>query len=82
MACFDKLIESGNASLHGPAPVDFFAKFGVQPPEAFRKAEAHYQIGLGLLGKGNPAEAKRHFGETVRLDVDHFLARTKLNPEP
>jgi len=78
VACFDGLIQSGNASLHGPVPLDFFAKFGVQLPDAFRKAEAHYQIGLGLLGNGNPAEAKHHFEETVRLDVDHFLARTKL----
>jgi tetratricopeptide (TPR) repeat protein len=77
-ACFDGLLKSGTAALNGPAPVDFFAKFGVEPPEAFRKAEAHYQIGLGLLGKGNCAEAKREFEQALRLDVDHFLARTKL----
>lgn len=78
MACFDGLLQSGTASLEGPAPVDFFAKFGVEPPEAFRKAEAHYQIGLGHLGKGNPAKAKRHLEEAARLDVDHYLVRNKL----
>lgn len=75
---FDSLLRSGRDGLRLPEPVDFFAKFGVRRSEAARHAEFHHQIGLGLLGQGRAAEAKKEFAEAVRLDVDHLGARSQL----
>jgi len=71
-------VRNGREFLDSPVPVDFFAKFGVQPSLAARKADGHFQIGLGLLGQGKPAEAKRELEQAIRLDVDHLGARTHL----
>lgn len=75
---FEGLIRSGQQRLAAPAKVDFFAKFGFQQSDRLRKAEAHYLIGLGHLGKGEPTEAKAELEKAVELDPNHLGARTML----
>jgi hypothetical protein len=41
-------------------------------------AEAHYLIGLGLLGEGKKAEAKAELQETLKSDVNHLGEITRL----
>ncbi len=75
---FDGLIRSGREKLAAPAGVDFFAKFGTQQSDRVRKAQAHYLIGLGCLGKGETSAARAEFEEAVRLDANHLGAHTML----
>jgi tetratricopeptide (TPR) repeat protein len=74
---FDGLIELGKQRLDVP-DVDFFAKFGERETSDDRKAEAHYLIGLGYLGKGQRLEARTHFAEAVRLNINHIWATEYL----
>ena len=75
---FDGLIRSGKERLEAPAKVDFFAKFGFQQSDRPAKAQAHYLIGLGHLGKGDKTEAKTEFQKAVELEANHLGARTML----
>jgi tetratricopeptide (TPR) repeat protein len=76
-AVFDGLIELGKQRLDVP-DIDFFAKFGERETSDDRKAEAHYLIGLGYLGREQKAEAKPHFAEAVRLNINHIWATEYL----
>jgi tetratricopeptide (TPR) repeat protein len=77
----DGLIRSGQERLTAPAQVDFFAKFGFQQSDRARKAQAHYLIGLGQLGKGDWPAAKAEFQKAIELDASHLGARTMLRGE-
>jgi tetratricopeptide (TPR) repeat protein len=74
----DGLMRAADTRLKAPAALDFFAKFGTRQSEAVRKAQAHYLLGLGYLGQGKKAEAKRAFEEALRLNINHLWAQTML----
>jgi tetratricopeptide (TPR) repeat protein len=73
---FDGLIESGKRMLAPRTAESFYEKFGSGRSESVRQARGHYMTGLGLLGKGQKAEAKREFESAVRLDYSLLGART------
>jgi tetratricopeptide (TPR) repeat protein len=75
---FDGLIRTGTERLEARSDVEFFAKFGARQSVTVQKAQAHYLVGLGYLGKRQSADAKRHFNEAVKLNVNHLGARTML----
>jgi tetratricopeptide (TPR) repeat protein len=75
---FEELINSARQKLSQKAEIDFFAKFGEQQTEDARKADAHYALGLGYLGKGMLDEAKTEFEEAVKLNVSHVWAKAQL----
>ena len=75
---FDGLIRSGKERLEAPAKVDFFAKFGFQQSDRTAKAQGHFLIGLGHLGKGEQTQAKAALEKAVELDPNHLGARTLL----
>jgi tetratricopeptide (TPR) repeat protein len=76
---FDQLIQVGQQRLGEAQQVDFFAKFGEGELPHVRRADSHYMMGLGYLGKGSLAEAKEHFQKAVELDVNHIWARYHLD---
>ena len=75
-AQFAKLVASGTEILRDGWPADFFGIFGVEPPEAAWKGDAHFRIGLGYLGQGRAEEARRHFDEAIGLGMDHLGVQT------
>jgi tetratricopeptide (TPR) repeat protein len=72
------LVRAGREQLAAPAKVDFFAKFGVQQSDRARKAQAHYLLGLGYLGKGEIMAGMAELEIAVELDASHLGARTML----
>ncbi len=74
------LIEAGKAQLADHVPMYFFASFGHPQPEKSRYAQAHYVTGLGLLGAGRPADARREFQEALKLNPMHSAARKRMKP--
>jgi len=76
---FDDLIEAGRKRLASVEPVDFFAKFGERQTESARAADAHFAIGLGLLGKGQAKQAGEEFAQAIRMDKSHVWARFYAN---
>lgn len=78
---FDDLIRTGKEKLTTRTDEpDFFAKFGEQEATNARAASAHLSIGLGLLGKGKPSEAKQEFEQAVRLNLGNVWAAYYLRP--
>jgi Tfp pilus assembly protein PilF len=75
---FDELIENAKEELTRKADVDVFAKFGRQQTEQAREASAHYELGLGYLGKGLRDEAGAEFEAAVELNVSHTWAKAHL----
>jgi tetratricopeptide (TPR) repeat protein len=79
---FDELINYGTQRLQGGSDLDFFAKFGTRQSVAAQKARAHYLVGLGHLGKGQGADAKKAFEAALELNASHLGARTMLAALP
>jgi tetratricopeptide (TPR) repeat protein len=79
-AAFARLVEMGKEGLSGAAAVDFFAKFGERQTQNARTAQAHYAVGLGLLGEGKRAEARAELEEVLKLNVNHLGAKLQLAP--
>ena len=75
---YDRLIELGTERMKDLDSVDFFAKFGDGGPEHRRIAEAHYLVGLGLLGKGDLEQAAQTLRKAIQYDVNHTWARFYL----
>jgi tetratricopeptide (TPR) repeat protein len=75
---FDELITSGKKKLEAESNVDFFAKFSSRQSEAVQKAEAHYLIALGQLGKGARTLALQELEQTLRLDLNHWGAQNLM----
>jgi tetratricopeptide (TPR) repeat protein len=75
---FNGLINLGKDRLEREG-IDFFAKFGERNTPDDRKADAHYLIGLGYLGKGMQREAKQEFAEAVKLNTNHIWAMWYLS---
>ncbi|MBA7692194.1 hypothetical protein ES703_100756 [subsurface metagenome] len=59
--------------------MDFFAKFGERQSAMRRKANAHYLIGLGYLGKENKSEARVQFQKAMELNINHLWAKQQLS---
>ena len=75
---FDRLVQTGMRSLETSSP-DYFAKFGEKQTEEARRAQAHYILGLGYLGKGNMARARQEFEKAVELNITHRRAGKLLS---
>jgi tetratricopeptide (TPR) repeat protein len=71
---FEDLVAAGTRRLSGEGNVDFFAKFGEQETRQARRATAHYQLGLGLLGQGKIEEARNQFEQAVNFNAGHTWA--------
>jgi tetratricopeptide (TPR) repeat protein len=78
---FDDLIRMGQDRLHAAGELDFFAKFGSRQSPAVRKADAHWLMGLGLLGKGQRVEARKQFAAAVQAHASHLGPRVMLAAE-
>jgi tetratricopeptide (TPR) repeat protein len=78
---FDELVRIGQERLHAAGELDFFAKFGTRQSSAVRKADAYYLVGLGLLGKGQLAEARKQFEAALQAHASHLGARVMLASE-
>jgi tetratricopeptide (TPR) repeat protein len=76
---FEGLIRFGKEGLRTSPSLDFFTKFGERESAGIRRANAHYLLGLGYLGKGRKAEAKEEFEKALRLNVNHFKAKKQLS---
>ncbi|MGE5608882.1 MAG: DUF5107 domain-containing protein [Bacillota bacterium] len=75
---FNDLIRTGQDRLKATEGMDFFAKFGTRQSATAQRANAHYQIGLGHLGKREFPEAKEQFESALKLNAAHLGARTML----
>lgn len=75
---FAGLIRYGNQKLQSKSSLDFFAKFGAGQNEAAQKAEAHYLIALGQLGKGTQDLARKELETALQLDLNHWGAQNML----
>ncbi len=75
---FKALESSGREYIAHGGAVDYFAKFGERQSENQRMAEAHYILGLGLLGQGKQGAAKAEFGKALELNINHLGAADKL----
>ncbi len=74
---FHGLVQTGRKSLVSASP-DYFAKFGEKQTEEVRRAQAHYILGLGYLGQGNPARARQEFERVLELNITHRRAGKML----
>ncbi|MCC6353605.1 MAG: DUF5107 domain-containing protein [Verrucomicrobiae bacterium] len=72
------LVEAGKAQLADHVPMYFFASFGHPQSEEARFAQAHYVIGLGLLGLNRGGEAREAFGRALELDPGHGAAKRQM----
>ncbi|MGO9112020.1 MAG: DUF5107 domain-containing protein [Thermoguttaceae bacterium] len=75
---FDELIRAGQDRLRREGNLDFFAKFGTRESPAKRKADAYWLMGLGLMGKGQIAEARKQFEAALQSQASHLGARVLL----
>jgi tetratricopeptide (TPR) repeat protein len=74
---FENLIKDGRARIEAEQ-IDFFEKFGGRETQDDRRANGHYLMGLGYLGKGMQENANQEFREAVRLNINHIWAREYL----
>ncbi|MFB0566046.1 MAG: DUF5107 domain-containing protein [Candidatus Aminicenantaceae bacterium] len=76
---FEGLIEFARQSLKTTPVVDFFTKFGEKQSAIKSRANAHYLLGLGYLGKGKQKEARAEFEKALELNINHKGARRQLS---
>ena len=79
---FEALVKRGKAELariETTSGIDFFAKFGDQLTDDIRRSNAHYFIGLGLLGLDQQAQAKEEFARSARYDIYNLWAKVMLS---
>jgi tetratricopeptide (TPR) repeat protein len=74
---FDDLIRDGQQRLKVQS-TDFFAKFGGARSDSTQKAQAHYLIGLGYLGKGMTLQARKEFEMAHQLDINNLGVQVQL----
>jgi len=75
---FEELIALGKQRLQAATSLDFFAKFGERQSEMRRRAQAHYLLGLGYLGRGDEEEARNQFKKSLELNIHHLWAKQQL----
>jgi tetratricopeptide (TPR) repeat protein len=73
-----KALESNGRKMIDGDSVDYFAKFGEKRSENLRMADAHYLLGLGLLGQGNMDEANAEFTKALELNINQLGAASIL----
>jgi tetratricopeptide (TPR) repeat protein len=78
-AAFDRLVNWSRAGLDGQPAMDYFAKFGGRESAERREAGFRYLLGLGLLGQGQRAEARREFERALTLYPGLARARRQLD---
>ena len=76
---FEGLIAFGKERLAASPDLDFFAKFGERQSARSRLAEAHYLVGLGLLGEVKKREARSEFEQALKLNPNHAWAKVQLS---
>src|ERR1035437_3365262 len=81
-AMFQGLVDSGQLALTRTEPAGAGrggrgGRGGAQSPR-LRSANAHYAIGLGYLGLGDPVKAKAELSQAVETSPDLLGARTAL----
>ena len=64
----DGLIRFAGERLKSAPALDFFEKFGEKQSALAQSAQAHYLLGLGHLGKGEAAEARKEFEKALELN--------------
>jgi tetratricopeptide (TPR) repeat protein len=64
----DGLIRFAGERLKSAPAMDFFEKFGEKQSAMAQSAQAHYLLGLGHLGKGKKAEARKEFEKALELN--------------
>ena len=77
-AMFDDLARAGERQIARGAEAGFFDKFGDRRSVTTGRAQAHYLIGLGSLGMGKRARAKREFQTALKCDINTLGAQTML----
>ncbi len=75
---FEGLIDLGKQRLQAATALDFFAKFGERQSEMRRRAQAHYLLGLGYLGRGDEEEARTQFKKSLEMNLNHLWAKQQL----
>ncbi len=75
---FDRLIQTANERLKAVPAMDFFEKFGERQSAVAQKAQVHYLLGLGYLGKGQKTEARAEFEKALLININHIGARRQL----
>lgn len=74
---FNKLVDYGEKNINKEVKIDYFA---VSLPDLLiwdddlakrNKANCHYLIGLGFLGKNEIHKARKHFKSVMKLDMNH-----------
>ena len=75
---FDRLIQTANERLKAAPAMGFFEKFGERQSAVAQKAQAHYLLGLGYLGKGQKAESRAEFEKALSVNINHVGARRQL----
>ena len=78
---FNNLIAAGEAHMKDHLPLYYFSSFGHPLPESIRFAQAHFGIGLGLLGLEKKSEAQAEFAKAVKLNPNHVAARELAETE-
>jgi tetratricopeptide (TPR) repeat protein len=76
---FSGLMQFAKERLDATAEMDFFAKFGERQSAVNRRAQAHYLLGLSLLGRGEKEKAKTEFMKALDLDINHLWAKYYLS---
>jgi len=71
---FERLIEVGHKRLASVGQVGFFDKFAAQRGNSLQRAQIHYMLGMGLMGKGDLSAAKRELQEALNLNPSHIGA--------
>jgi tetratricopeptide (TPR) repeat protein len=75
---FEALIARGQrelAEIDTTTGISFFAKFGDQLTDDIRRSEAHYFVGLGLLGLNEREKAKAEFTKAAGFDIYNLWAK-------
>ncbi len=72
------LRKAGEERLRTAPAMDFFEKFGEKQSAAAKSADAHYLVGLALLGGGNEAGAAAEFKAALDSNPNHAAAGRAL----
>ena len=81
---FDKLIRYGEQHLADHVTIDYFAvslpEFLVFDDDLDRRHVIHcrYMMGLGHLGRGSAAEARKQLEAVLAMDASHYGAQSHL----
>lgn len=75
---FLTFLKNNLESVKSTTGISFFAKFGSHQTYDKRRASAHYQVGLGMMGLDMIAKVKVKFENAAQLDVNHLWSRARI----